>query len=85
MVYGSGHSLVSLDLTAAFRKHTTIHCVSNGHDYLPTAVNLMANKAVDLSFFRANDLKPTGLEALLKQYAERQGRDTDMVNFVDMV
>ncbi len=85
VVYGSGHSLVSLDLTAAFRKHTTIHCVSNGHDYLPTAVNLMANKAVDLSFFRANDLKPTGLEALLKQYAERQGRDTDMVNFVDMV
>ena len=53
VIYGSSSNNVRLDLTPAIRKHLTVHCINNGYDHLPTAINLMANKAVDPSPYRA--------------------------------
>lgn len=85
VIYGSSSNSVRLDLTPAIRKHLTVHCVNNGYDYLPTAINLMANKAVDPSQYRANVIKPDALETLLAEYPSRLDRDADEVNFVDML
>lgn len=85
VIYGSSSNSVRLDLTPAIKKHLTVHCVNNGYDYLPTAINLMANKAVDPSPYRANVIKPAALEALLRDYPSRLDRDADEINYVDML
>lgn len=42
----------SVDLDVALRKQISIFGVTNGEEYLSTAINLLANKAIDLSSFR---------------------------------
>ncbi|MBR7186472.1 MAG: zinc-binding dehydrogenase [Clostridia bacterium] len=76
---------VSVDLEAAFRKHLAIRCVSHDMDYIETAINLMANKAVDPTRFHANEVHPDGIEELLTNYPLRPDRDVDEINFVNLL
>lgn len=43
-----------LDLEVALKKRLTVHGVTDAADYLETAINLIANRAVDLTRFTAN-------------------------------
>ena len=54
-------------------------------DYIETAINLMANKAVDPTRFHANEVHPDGIEELLTNYPLRPDRDVDEINFVNLL
>ncbi|MGN0823220.1 MAG: alcohol dehydrogenase catalytic domain-containing protein [Candidatus Gallimonas sp.] len=49
---GFSRRALAVDLDYAIRKQISVCGLSNGADYLPTAVNLLVNKAIDLSSFR---------------------------------
>ncbi len=76
---------VVVDLDSAFRKHITVQCVSHGTKFLTTAINLMANRAVDPTPFHANTVRPEETASLLEQYNLRADRDVDEINVVDLL
>lgn len=75
---------VTVDLQTAFRKHLTLYCVTHGADYIKAAINLMANNAVDPTTFRANLVKPEGIETLLTDLLSKE-YDIDEISVVDLV
>ncbi len=56
---------LTLDLGKAIRKQLTVHGVPDGTDYLETAINLIANKTLDLSAFRFTTYPADALKELL--------------------
>ncbi len=85
VVYGTSGGKVTLELSAALKKHLAIYCVTNGYGYLETAINLMANRAVDPTPYRANIVKAAQIETLLADYPRRKDRDADEINYIDML
>ena len=83
--FATSSDRVSVDLAGAFRKHLSIHCVSHGVKYLETAINLMANKAVDPTLFRANTVESRNVDTLLASYLAQPDRDVREVNIVDLL
>ena len=83
--FGSSGSRVLIDLSVAFKKHLSLNCVSHGIKYLKTAINLMANKAVDPSPFHANACKPSKVADFLAGYDQKKDRDVDEISFVDLL
>lgn len=56
-----GHDVpVNLDL--ALKKQISIYGITNGTEYIPTAINLLANKAIELSLFQVNNFDVNALE-----------------------
>ena len=85
VVYGPSASGFSVNLGIAIEKQISVYCVTNGYGFLETAINLMANKAVDPTQYRANVIKAAQLESLLAGYPSRADRDADEVNFIDLL
>ncbi len=83
--FATSANRVSVDLSGAFRKHLSVHCVSHGVKYLKTAINLMANKAVDPTLFHGNLVNSRKTEELLSSYLARPDRDVEEVNYVDLL
>ena len=82
---GSGIDDLTLDLKDALIKHLTIHCISHGAGYLPTAINLMANGAIDPSPFRANTVKAGRAGMLLAKFAEKHAEEIGCINVIDLL
>ncbi len=82
---GSGIDSFSLDLKYALVKQLSVHCISHGAGYLPNAINLMANKAIDPTPFRANTVKWDRAEALLADFSAEHGKDIDCINLIDLL
>ncbi len=85
VIYGQPAGGLKVRLDQAVRKHLTIFCVENGYGYLETAINLMANRAVDISPYQANVVKAAKAAALLADYPSRADRGSDIVNFLDLM
>ncbi len=83
--FGAYAGKVEVSLELAFRKHLSVHCVSQGVKYLTTAINLMANKAIDPAPFHAVTHRPEKIETLLATYFERPDRDVDEINVIDLL
>ncbi len=67
---------IIVDFTEALRKRITVHCVSDCADYLETAINLTANKAVDMSSFEVHVVMPDDLPAYVEQRAKETPKET---------
>lgn len=83
--FATSMNKVGIDLGLALRKHLTLLCVSHGVRYIPTAINLLANKAVDPSVFHANVVRSAKCEELLSEYLVRDDRDVLEINYVDLL
>ena len=83
--FATSANKVTIDLAGALRKHLSIHCVSHGVKYLETAINLMANKAVDPTLFHGNMVTSRNLQELLSTYHVRPERDVQEVNYIDLL
>lgn len=81
---GGGHAVmtgippcnVRLDLNKALKKQLTVECISNSADYLTTAINLVAQKAVNIDCFHSHSVKETGVDELIREFMSREDRDT---------
>ncbi len=73
------------DLVLALKKQLTMRCVWNCADYVETAINLIANRAVDLDPFRIERLKPAGLNKLFKRFADDPELDRETIFITDLV
>ncbi len=82
---GVGGEGLVLDINAAMRKRLTVHGVSDGTDELETAINLVANKALDLSAFRFREHGKNDVAAVLSSLGEPDGRDVDELDVIDLV
>lgn len=82
-----GHTAVSipLDIADVMKKRLTIHGLCDGTDYLETAINLIANKAIDLSAFRFVTTPANGVPALFASLAENSDRAIDEINIVSLI
>ena len=76
---------LNVDLGYALKKNLTLHCVSHGVKYLPAAINLIANRAVDPAAFRANAVKSAKTAELLEALALKENRDETEISFVDLL
>ena len=85
VLYGNPAGGLKVSLDVAIKKHLSIFCVENGYGYLETAINLMANKAVDISPYTANVVKAARATALFTDYPSRADRGSDIVNFLDLL
>lgn len=85
MVYCGSVENLSLDLADVIKKELTVHGVPDGTDWLETAINLVANKAVDLSGFRFTTYDAGGIPALLEELSEDDDRPADEICVVNMV
>ena len=83
--FATSMNKVTVDLETAFRKHLTLHCVSHGVKHLKTAINLMANKAVDPTPFHASTIKAAQVEDLLANYNSVPDRDVYEINVVNLL
>ncbi len=81
---GDGDSF-TLDLNGVVHKQLTVHGVMDGNDYLETALNLVANKAVDLSAFRYLVLPAEKTGLLFRELAQNPERPVEEINIVNLV
>ena len=56
-VTGITDTTQKLNLSSAFDKNLNIKFIKEGYDNIGTAINLLVQKAVNLSFFKINDYK----------------------------
>ena len=77
LVIGGFNSCEHLfDLNEATRKHITVHCLSGNSENLESAINLMANKAVNVEQFEVVSLNPADPE-FFAEYAEKERKIND--------
>lgn len=80
---GLGSDDLALDLNTVVRKGLTIHGVLDGTEELETAINLVANKAVDLSAFRFTMHSMADIDELCGTLGTNNAVDElDIINFI---
>lgn len=76
---------VKLELSPALRKQLTLHAISDGTDYIETAINLIANKAAELSVFRMNLMPADKLPAFFKNAADGAVSPVNEINVANLL
>ena len=74
-----------LDLNLALSKQMSLEFICNCSEYLETAINLVANKAVSIDYFRPNSVKEVGISEFIQEYVRRETRDVTDYTFVALV
>ncbi len=82
---GSGEDTLPLDLAGVIKKRLTVHGVSDGTENLEMAINLVANKSVDLSAFRFLVFPADKIVPLFKELSEHPARPVDEICVVNML
>ncbi len=82
---GQNGNNLTFGLNEMLEKQLSVHGISDGTDYIETAINLIANKAVDLNAFRANTIVADLLPAFFKQYAGDEKIPVNELNVVNML
>lgn len=85
VICGSGGETFSLPAGEIVRKQLSVHGVADGTDELEGAVNLIANKAVDLSAFRFIGYSADRIPALFCELAAASERPIDEICVIDLV
>lgn len=80
---GLGADNLSLDASEIINKQLTVHGVADGTENLEMAVNLIANKAVDLSAFKLRHYSAAQTETLFKELSG--GSAVDEINILNLV
>lgn len=78
-----GHDL-SINLDLVMKKHLTVYGVADGAGHVPTAINLLANKAIDTSQFRFHAYPAAKTEEIIAMESnpERDIRDVDIIELI---
>jgi threonine dehydrogenase-like Zn-dependent dehydrogenase len=76
---------LNVNLQSAMRRNVTITGVTECKEYIPTAINLLANKAVSFSQFTFRYSPEEKLPVLLKEYAEKASKYTLADEYIDIV
>lgn len=74
-----------LSLSELLEKQLTVHGISDGTDYVETAINLIANGAVDLSPFQMDLTAADRLPGLFKDFLQRSERPVNEMNVVNLL
>ncbi len=82
---GLGEDTIPLDLSGVLKKRLTVHGVSDGTENLEMAINLIANKSIDLSAFRFHILGTDKIAPLLGELAERPDRPVNEICIINML
>lgn len=67
---GFSHHNIQLDLFDAMEKHLKIFSVTDGRGHIPSAINLLANKAITFKDIENISHEPNDIPELYKKYAE---------------
>lgn len=82
---GSGDEDLPLDLSNVIKKQLTLHGVPDGTEYLEMAINLIANKSIDLTSFRFNTYRADDAATLLSDLADRPERPVDEICVISLL
>ena len=82
---GTGEDAFPLDIASVIKKRLSVHGVSDGTENLETAINLVANKSVDLSSFRFLTFRPDKMVSLLSELAEHPDRPSDEICIINLL
>lgn len=82
---GQNGNEIQLPLNDILEKQLSVHGISEGTDYIETAINLIANKAVNLSVYRANTIGADALAALFLDFMQNPVRPVDELNIVNLL
>lgn len=82
---GSGEDAFPLDLAGVLKKRLTVHGVSDGTQNLEMAINLIANKSIDLSAFNFLTFRSDKTADLLAELAEHPDRPVDEICTINML
>lgn len=76
---------IRMDLNTALRKQLTVECISNCADYLKTAINLFAQKAVNIDCFHSHSAKENEVGELIRDFVSREERDTMSFDYITLL
>lgn len=82
---GSGENTLPLDLAGILKKRLALHGVSDGTENLEIAINLIANKSIDLSAFRFLTFPADRTPLLMKELADEPDRPVDEICLINML
>lgn len=72
----------AISFTQAIKKQLVIHCVNNGYSNTAASINLLANKAIDLSFLKLKKGSYKDIENIFKSIAENLQKGEKFYEFV---
>lgn len=79
-----GHDF-SVNINIALKKQISIHGLTNGSDYIPTAINLLANKAIDLSKFTINTFNANRISEIISNKKENSTEDNNVLTIAELI
>ncbi len=82
---GSTGKSLHVNLEYAMKNNVTIKGITESREYVSTAINLLANKAVNYSAFTFNSHKEEQLPALMEQYASIFNSGTVLPEQMDII
>ena len=85
VICGPHTESIEFDLGLALRKQLSLHCVWNCDGYIENAINLIANRAVDINAFKTVAVKESDVVQLLRTFEEHPERDVDQLNIVTLL
>jgi len=70
---GFGTPGIKVNFNPAIVKQLTFKCVTNGYGSINSAINLIANKAVDTSVFKIQTVKQSGVQKAIEKIESESG------------
>ena len=80
----TGKSL-HVNLEYAMKNNVTVKGITESREFVSTAINLLANKAVNFSEFPIRSHKEEELPALMEEYAALQGSGANLPEQIDII
>ncbi len=65
----------AISFTQAIKKKLVIHCVNGGYGNTAASINLLANKAINLSFLKIKKAKYSEIKAVIEDMSKRLSND----------
>lgn len=79
-----GHDL-TVNINNALKKQISIFGITNGSEYIPTAINLLANKAIDLSRFSINAFDANKISEEMEKIAKSPTGDISVLSIAELI
>ena len=76
---------IPVNLEYALKNNVTIKGITESREFVSTAINLLANKAVNFSFFPYHSYKEEELPSLMEKYASLLGSGTNLPEQIDVL
>ncbi len=76
---------LGLDVGEIVKKRLVIHGLSDGTDYLENAINLVANKAIDLTAYRFLTTPADRADTLFESLSSRPSEPIDEMNIISLI